>query len=270
MANNVDNIISRVAKKHGLDVGLLRSFMQIESSGNPKARTGSYKGLFQLSDAEFKKYGPRKGNIYSAEDNAEAFAKRARSVMRSFKRRTGRDPTTSELYLTHQQGRAGTAAHAANPDGVAWKNIRPYYTDAAARKRGFRDGDAYAQAAIRGNLPKSVVERMGGVDKITSGDFVNWWDARVQRGMQGAGTNSIVPQRSAPIMSKRQDRIRGGDATQNTLSHRPLSPEQNEQAFGKPFGELFQNTLSGEAGGTTMARKGEPPKFLHVLGSIFS
>ena len=43
-----------------------------KSNFNPRARTGSYKGLFQLSDYEFEKYGD--GSIWDARDNARAAA----------------------------------------------------------------------------------------------------------------------------------------------------------------------------------------------------
>src|SRR3954466_4125070 len=42
---------------------LMRAIQKIESGGNPNARTGSYKGLYQLSDGEFNRLGG-KGSIF--------------------------------------------------------------------------------------------------------------------------------------------------------------------------------------------------------------
>jgi hypothetical protein len=41
----------------------MRAIRGIESSGNPNAITGKYKGLYQLSDSEFSRYGGR-GSIF--------------------------------------------------------------------------------------------------------------------------------------------------------------------------------------------------------------
>ena len=40
-----------------IDPRTMRAIRQIESGGNPNATTGSYKGLYQLSDGEFRRYG---------------------------------------------------------------------------------------------------------------------------------------------------------------------------------------------------------------------
>jgi hypothetical protein len=50
----------------------MRTVAKIESDFNPKQRTGSYIGLFQLSKGEFTKYGS--GEITSPRDNAIAAA----------------------------------------------------------------------------------------------------------------------------------------------------------------------------------------------------
>src|SRR3974377_1902287 len=49
--------IREAASLYGLDVAMMMSIAKVESNFNPHARTGSYKGLFQLSDYEFKKSG---------------------------------------------------------------------------------------------------------------------------------------------------------------------------------------------------------------------
>jgi hypothetical protein len=64
--------IREAASLYGLDSAMMMSIAKVESNFNPRARTGSYKGLFQLSDYEFEKYGD--GSIWDARDNARAGA----------------------------------------------------------------------------------------------------------------------------------------------------------------------------------------------------
>src|SRR4029077_17911384 len=64
--------IRQAASLYGLDLAMMMSIAKVESNFNPRTRTGSYKGLFQLSDYEFKKYGD--GSIWDARDNARAAA----------------------------------------------------------------------------------------------------------------------------------------------------------------------------------------------------
>ena len=49
--------IREAASLYGLDLAMMMSIAKVESDFDPRVRTGSYKGLFQLSDYEFKKYG---------------------------------------------------------------------------------------------------------------------------------------------------------------------------------------------------------------------
>ncbi|MEA3070306.1 MAG: hypothetical protein QOD29_1752, partial [Alphaproteobacteria bacterium] len=70
--DNPRDEIHEAASLYGLDLAMMMSIAKVESNFNPRARTGSYKGLFQLSDYEFKKYGD--GSIWDARDNARAAA----------------------------------------------------------------------------------------------------------------------------------------------------------------------------------------------------
>src|SRR5262249_38785549 len=54
--NNIRAEIERAAVLFDVDVRMMKSFAEIESDYNPKARTGRYKGLFQRSDWEVAKY----------------------------------------------------------------------------------------------------------------------------------------------------------------------------------------------------------------------
>jgi hypothetical protein len=163
--------INNAAKSVGLRPQTLATFARIESGGNPQNRTGSYKGLFQLSDAEFQKYGG--GNIWNPTDNAMAAARKLDAERGQFAEKYGREPTDAELYMIHQQGWGGYANHAANPDAPAWQNM-------ANTAEGRQKGEAWAKQAIWGNVPADVKAQFpGGVGSLTSRQFMDLWANKV-------------------------------------------------------------------------------------------
>lgn len=175
----VNAAIASAAEKHGVDPGLLATFARIESSGRPGAQTGSYKGLFQLSDSEFRKHGGE-GDIFDAGANADAAARKLKAEAASFELQHGRAPTALDLYLVHQQGEAGYASHMARPDAPAWENM-------AGTGEGRQKGASWAKKAIWGNIPDDVKKRFpDGVESVTSQDFMNVWGEKVQRMGGGA------------------------------------------------------------------------------------
>src|SRR5580704_11387992 len=97
--------IRRAADAFGLDFGYMKAVAKIESDFDPKQRTGSYIGLYQLSKHEFNHYGD--GNILSARDNAVAAAYKIIVEAELFELHTHKKPTLSDLYLIHQQGIQG-------------------------------------------------------------------------------------------------------------------------------------------------------------------
>lgn len=166
--------IDQAATAHGVDAGLLTRYAKIESGGDPSNVTGSYKGLFQLSDGEFRKYGPPGGNIFDPVDNAMAAAAKLRAEAQVFMVKNGRAPTATDLYLVHQQGDAGYAAHMANPNAPAWRNM-------ASTGEGQAKGDAWAKKAVWGNIPDNLKARFpGGVDSVSSADFIDIWRHKVE------------------------------------------------------------------------------------------
>lgn len=64
-----DSLFSTLSTKYGVSIDLIKTVCKIESGFNPDVSTGSYKGLFQLSDKEFKQYYPT-GNIFDPTQNA--------------------------------------------------------------------------------------------------------------------------------------------------------------------------------------------------------
>lgn len=164
-------IIEDAAAANGLDPDMLSQIARIESSGNPRARTGSYKGLFQLSDSEFAKHGG--GNIFDATDNARAAARKIAAESATLKQTLGRDPTATEIYMVHQQGPAGFAAHTANPDQPAWQNM-------LSTGEGRQKGAGWARQAIWGNIPDQYKQQFGSVNNVTSQAFMDMWRNRVE------------------------------------------------------------------------------------------
>src|SRR5262249_25329175 len=173
--NNIRAEIERAAVLFDVDVRMMKSFAEIESDYNPKARTGSYKCLFQLSDWEFAKYW--KGDIYDIRDCSIAAARKFATEAAQFEKDIGREATAAELYCIHQQGYQACAFHYAAPEQLAWKNM--YLTSEGQEK-----GEKWARKAIWGNVPSDLKNKIkGGVEALTSGQFIALWTERVNRFM---------------------------------------------------------------------------------------
>ncbi len=224
----VNAAIASAAEKHGVDPGLLATFARIESSGRPGAQTGSYKGLFQLSDSEFRKHGGE-GDIFDAGANADAAARKLKAEAASFELQHGRAPTALDLYLVHQQGEAGYASHMARPDAPAWQNM-------ASTGEGRQKGAAWAKKAIWGNIPDDVKARFpDGVESVTSQDFMNVWGEKVQRMGGGAPRQQRVASADTYAGPYRhltaEDRIRLATAARTALAQEAAEIRQDVTAF---------------------------------------
>ena len=162
--------IKRASDAFGLDFNFMKAVAKIESGFNPKQRTGSYIGLFQLSNNEFKEYGS--GNITDPRDNAIAGAYKFATQALLFEFGTGRKPTFSDLYLIHQQGWQGAAQHVSRPKRIAWKSM-------CATDEGKEKGERWCKLAIWRNTLPAIKHVWKSVDKLTSGAFVGMWQQRV-------------------------------------------------------------------------------------------
>ena len=248
-----DKTIDKVAKETGADAYTLKRFMMIESGGREKAVTGSYKGLFQLSAKEFKKYG--RGNIYNAEDNARAAAKKLVVESAEFKQKFGRDPTITDLYMYHQQGKGGTARHYANPGAPAWKNM-------LATKEGRGKGEKWAKAAIWGNIPTSAKgspqfnkkQFPKGVNSVTSKQFVEGWGRKLNSQSsigQTTATAARSPQSLPPIQEALQwaNRVSGGNTVlrkklQSAITDRYRAYGQKKTQYRASVAQTAKNNLA--------------------------
>jgi hypothetical protein len=162
--------IKRVADAFGMDFNFMKAVAKVESDFNPKERTGSYIGLFQLSNAEFQQYGS--GDILDSRDNAVAAAYKFMTEDILFEISTHKKPTLSDIYLVHQQGVQGAAEHVSHPDRVAWKSM-------CATDEGRQKGEKWCKRAIWGNTLPAIKHIWKTVDRFTSGAFVKMWQERV-------------------------------------------------------------------------------------------
>jgi hypothetical protein len=162
--------IRHASDAFGLDFNFMKAVAKIESGFDPKQRTGSYIGLFQLSKYEFELYGS--GDIWNPRDNAIAAAYKFVTEAKLFEWVTHRTPTLSDQYLIHQQGWEGAAEHINHPERVAWESM-------CATEEGKQKGQKWCKRAIWGNTLPDIKHIWKSVDKLTSGSFVSMWRERV-------------------------------------------------------------------------------------------
>ena len=162
--------IKRASDAFGLNFNFMRAVARIESGFDPKQRTGSYVGLFQLSKDEFAKYGS--GDILDARDNAVAAAYKFATEDKLFELSTHKKATFSDLYLIHQQGTQGAEEHVNHPNRIAWKSM-------CATDEGKAKGEKWCKRAIWENTLPGVKRVWKSVENLTSGVFLNMWQNQV-------------------------------------------------------------------------------------------
>jgi hypothetical protein len=162
--------IKRVSDAFGLDFSFMKTVAKIESDFDPKQRTGSYIGLFQLSNYEFDRYGS--GDITNPRDNAIAAAYKFTTAAIRFELNTHKKATLSDLYLIHQQGTQGAAEHVSHPERLAWQSM-------CATDEGKQKGEKWCKRAVWQNTLPDVKRVWKSVDNLTSGAFVSMWQQRV-------------------------------------------------------------------------------------------
>ena len=164
--------IKRASDAFGLDFNFMKSVAKIESDFDPKQRTGSYFGLFQLGKDEFAQYGS--GDILNARDNAIAAANKLANAAILFEQSTHKKATFSDLYLIYQQGMRGAEEHVNHPDRIAWKSM-------CATDEGKEKGEKWCKRVIWENTLPGVKHVCKSVDNLTSGVFVQMWQDQVKR-----------------------------------------------------------------------------------------
>ena len=176
--------IRRASDAFSLNFNFMKAVAKIESDFDPKQRTGSYIGLFQLSHGEFARYG--NGDILNARDNAIAAAFKFAVSAVTFELTTHKKPTIADLYLIHQQGTQGAEEHVTHPERIAWKSM-------CATDEGRGKGEKWCKRAVWGNTLPEIKQTWKSVDNLTSGAFVRMWETRIDglyaRYSDAAGTN---------------------------------------------------------------------------------
>jgi hypothetical protein len=220
-SSSVKSAIGQAAGSSGLSEGMLTAIASVESGGKPGERTGSYKGLFQLSEKEFHDYGG-KGSIYDPAENARVAALKIKAETAQLSKKLGRPATDAEAYLAHQQGVGGATEHLTHPDRPAWESMY-------ATAEGQQKGAAWAKRAVWGNIPDPMKPQFGKVENVTSGQFTTLWRQRYARaiGDKGTGTAQAVtqppPQGGAPPAATAQTTAQqpapGGGVDPNQAGH---------------------------------------------------
>jgi hypothetical protein len=162
--------IKRVSDILRLDFTFMKTVAKIESGFNPKQRTGSYIGLFQISNYEFGKYGS--GDIRNSRDNTVAAALKIIAESILFETFTHRKPNLNDMYLIHQQGVDGATEHVSHPDRLAWQSM-------CATDEGREKGEKWCKRAIWGNTLPAIKRVWKNVGNVTSGAFVAMWQQRL-------------------------------------------------------------------------------------------
>jgi hypothetical protein len=164
--------IKLASEAFGLDFKFMKAVAKIESDFDPKQRTGSYIGLFQLSRGEFARYGS--GDILNPRDNSVAAAYKFATAAMLFELNTHKKATFSDLYLIHQQGTRGAEEHVNHPDRIAWKSM-------CATDEGREKGEKWCKRAIWANTLPEIKHIWKSVENLTSGAFLKMWQDRVDR-----------------------------------------------------------------------------------------
>ena len=144
----IDDEIIAAASKHNIDPNTLRTIVWIESKGDPNAQNpvSSAKGLMQFIDKTAAGYKIK--DRFDFKEALDKGAKLAADNKSYLKKTLKREPTSSELYLAHQQGATGASKLLKNPDLNILK--------------------------VSG-MDKDKVEKNAGNINMTAGEFAKMW-----------------------------------------------------------------------------------------------
>jgi hypothetical protein len=215
----VEGAIQRAAKATGVDFGFLMKTAGRESGMNPQARSGasSAAGLFQFVEqtwlSTLKQHGTKYGYARYAEliskgsdgryhvDGAEArkavmdlrLDPHASSLMAGelaadhaayLKGRTGRQPTSGELYAAHFLGPQGSARLIEAVENTPAAVAAHLFPEAARANKSifYRDGHAASVAQVYANLAKAAGPSAAAPDPVQApdddGGFIQYASAR--------------------------------------------------------------------------------------------
>jgi hypothetical protein len=162
--SDIHGIIVAAADRYGIDRDYALRVAHIESRFDPNAVNGGSKatGLFQFIPSTWKSYGQGQSALDPAA-NADAGMRFSVANRDYLRRAWGREPTSGEMYLAHQQGAAGAVKLLAAPN--------------------MRAVDVINERAVLAN---------GGTLDMTAGQFAQKW-LRIGDGKAGSQPMPAVP-----------------------------------------------------------------------------
>lgn len=168
-------VFEAVPNKTALDSVAKIGWDKFPSYATPEEADERYEQMHKFMEQDTRTFQSKSsGDIFDPAANLRAGTNKLVAEAATFQAKYGHAPTATELYLTHQQGEGGLANHLANPDRPAWQNMY-------ATGEGQQKGAAWAKQAIWGNVPADVrAQYPGGVDSLTSRDFMNIWTRKVE------------------------------------------------------------------------------------------
>ena len=141
--------IKRVSDAFGLDFNFMKAVAKIKSGFDPKQRTGSYIGLFQLSKYEFGKFGS--GDILNPRDNAVAAAYKMITEGILFGWVTHRKP---DLERSLSDSSTGLGRRRRTPQPTRSHRLKSMCATGEGREKG----EKWCRRAIWGNMLPAVKE----------------------------------------------------------------------------------------------------------------
>lgn len=214
LSSSVGGIIDSAAAKYGVPAEALRTVAWLESRGNPNAQNpnSSAGGLFQFIDSTAAQYGV--GNKMDAGESADGAARLMADNAAGLRKTLGREPTTGELYLAHQQGLGGAQALLRNPNALAT--------------------DVVGVDAVRLN---------GGAPGMTAGQFANLWISKAE------GANPDLDNNPAFANLPYEDRVAlRADAGREATQEASAVAAQQKLAIDTQFNALMNNIAYGQGG----------------------
>ena len=207
---------------------------KIESGGNPNAvnKASGAAGLHQFIPSTWKQYAPYDGaSPLDPQASNKAFERFTADNWKVMARNLGREPTSGELYLAHQQGAGGASKLLANPNA--------------------RAADIVGERAVVLN---------GGRPDMTAGEFANLWTGKYQKfagmpsmvGAQMPQTGGAAPAQMASVA----DSITGQQV--------PVNPDGTAADIfnpetGQPGAMAFAGSQGGQGPGQAAINQATQP-----------
>lgn len=220
-------LFEKTSQKYQLPADYLPGTAFIESKFNPNAKNpkSSAGGLFQQIDSNWQAYGDPTTSKFDPIASTEAAAKFASENRQYLLKTLGREPTSGELYLAHQQGPAGAAKLLANPNaravdllGEKAVRLNGGNADMSAGAFAQRWTSKFPSAAPPQAVQQQVAQQTSTVDPRTS----RMTQAEIVAEDQKAG-------RTPPPMATAAQ-LQGGGGQNGLVGSDQLQPKPQDQA----------------------------------------